>query len=80
MQTVEEIAPHRFVASCGKGAIKSHPPAEGMVVESTEYTGKKPTENPVSFALLLTKQGVNKLWNIRDIPEDWKRTVPCEYL
>lgn len=78
MWTVEEIAPHR----CGKPWKGCHQEtsAEGMVVESTEHTGKKSTDNPVSSALLLTKQGVNKLWNIRDIPEDWKRTVPCEYL
>lgn len=78
MQTGDEIAPHR----CGNlwEGFHQETPAEGMVVESTEHTGKKSTENPVFSALLLTKQGVNKLWNIRDIPEDWRRTVPCEYL
>lgn len=68
MWIVEESAPQR----CGKLWKGCHrdTPAEGMVVESIEHTGKKPTENPVPSALLLTKQGVNKLWNIRDIPED----------
>lgn len=53
---------------------------EGMVVGSIEHIGKKSVENLISLVLLLTEQLVNKLWNTRDIPEDWKRAVLCQYL